>query len=178
MASIALWARSSRTTTSNFTFGTAAANTTVNVSSGANLTLATLQGANNLSAVTVYNQTGGTVTVGVFGTAESAYAANSGSGYFNLSGGSVTVHSRFTSALNGGGGGKGVARVGGGVGSAALTAGELLAVSRGTGTIGEMTVLPNGSITFDGTGGNNMLKFLRSLFLNTAVSPVPKGTHS
>ncbi len=144
-------------TTSNFTFGTAAATTTVNVSSGANLTLATLQGANNLSAATVYNQTGGTVNVGVFGTAESAYAASSGSGYFSLSGGSVTVHSRFTAALNGSGGGKGVARVGGGAGSAALTVGELLAVTRGVGAIGELTVLPNGTTTFDGTGANNML---------------------
>ena len=145
-------------TTSNLTYGTAATTATVNVSSGANLTLATLQGANNLSAVSVYNQTGGSVVVGAPGsTAESAYAASSGSGYFNLSGGSVTVHSRFTAALNGTGGGKGVARVGGGAGSATLTVGELLAVTRGPGAIGELTVLPNGTTTFDGTGANNML---------------------
>ena len=165
-------------TTSTLTFGTAAATTGVNVSSGANLTLATLQGANNLSAATVYSQTGGTVIVAAPGsTAESAYAASSGSGYFNLSGGSVTVHSRFTAALNGTGGGKGVARVGGGAGSAALTVGELLAVTRGVGSIGELTVLPNGTTTFDGTGANNML-LLGANASQAALLNIAGGTFS
>ncbi|MCU0782147.1 MAG: autotransporter-associated beta strand repeat-containing protein, partial [Akkermansiaceae bacterium] len=154
-------------------FGTAAATTTVNVSGSAALTLAALQGANNTSAVSVYNQSGGSVTVGVpRSTAESAYAANSGYGYFNLSGGSVLVNSRFTAASNGGGGGKGVARIGGGAGSASLTAGDLLAVSRGAGSIGELTVLPNGAVTFTGTGTVNMLihgnNTLGTGFLNIA----------
>jgi autotransporter-associated beta strand protein len=144
--------------TSGFTFGTAAATTAVTVTTGADLTLSTLQGANNTAAATAYRQTGGTVTVGSPGSvAESGYAANAGYGFLELSGGNMLFNSRFTVALNGTAGGKGITRVGGGAGAASLAVDDLLAVSRGGGSIGDLTVLPNGTVTLSGTGSTNML---------------------
>jgi autotransporter-associated beta strand protein len=90
-------------------------------------------------------------------TAESAYVASSGYGFWEQTGGSVTVNSRFTVASTGAGGGKGVTRIGGGAELATFTAGDILAVSRGSGSIGELTVLPNANVTFLGTGTTNML---------------------
>ncbi len=146
------------TSTTSLTYGTTAGLSTVNVSSGADLTLVALLGANNTSAVSVYQQTGGSVTLSTPGSiAENGYAANSGYGFMNLTGGSYTVNSRFTVALNGAGGGKGVTRVGGGAGTATLAAGDVLSMSRGSGSVGEMTVLANGTVTFNATGAINML---------------------
>lgn len=146
------------TATSNFTYGTAAATTNVSVLDGASMTLAALQGGNNAAAVSVYRQSGGTVTVGVpQSAAESAYATTLGYGYFEQTGGNVTVHSRMTVASNTTGGSRGVMRIGGGASVASMTVGELFAISRGATNIGELTLLPNSNVTFQGTGANNFL---------------------
>ena len=145
------------TGTTNLTYGTTAGLATVNLSGSAAVTVAALQGANNTGAVSILNQSAGAVTVNTLGTGESAYTASSGYGMLNLTGGSQTVNTRYTTATNGAGGGKGVARIGGGAGPATLTASDILAVSRGAGSVGEMTVLANGSVNFIGTGTFNML---------------------
>ena len=148
---------SGSTSSTNLTYGTTAGLATVNVTGGAGITVGALQGANSASAVSVYNQTGGSVTVNTTGTSESVFVASQGYGIMNFSGGGCTVNTRYTVATNGTGGGKGVSRIGGGPSPATLTVSDLLAVSRGSASVGEMTVLPNGTVTYIGTGTNNLL---------------------
>ncbi|MFM7181417.1 MAG: beta strand repeat-containing protein, partial [Verrucomicrobiales bacterium] len=147
---------SGNTGTTNLSlFGSPSGIATVNVSTGANITLAAMPSGTTASAVSVYNQTGGSVTVGTAGSAEAVTLANAGYGYMGISGGSYSVLSRLS--VENGNPGQGVLRVGGGAGAATFSVGDLLALGRGASGTGELTVLPNGSVTFNGTGTQNFL---------------------
>jgi autotransporter-associated beta strand protein len=134
------------TTASTLTYGTVAGLSTVNVSG--NITQFNMQGANIANAVSIYNQTAGTVTLSP-GTGNIQYASNvaGGYGYMNLTGGTLKANQRFIIAN----GGTAVARVSG-TASIDHTNAEFFMVTQ-NGSVGELTVLSGGSV--DHTGSSN-----------------------
>jgi len=132
------------TTTSTLTYGTVAGLSTVNVSG--NMTLFTMQGASAAGAVSVYNQTAGTVAISP-GTTNVQYVSNNATGYgfMNLTGGTIDANNRFIIAN----GGSAVARVSG-TATIDHTNAEYFMVTQ-NGSLGELTVLSGGSVNHTGS---------------------------
>lgn len=128
-------------TTTTLAYGNSAGNTIVNVSNDINAFIFT--GANNLAAVSVYNQTAGTVTINPPNT-DLQYVAANGYGYFNLTGGTLRDTFRFDVTQPTNATATGVAFIGGS-GTLNNNNGDWMIIAYNG--LGELTVAPGGSLT-------------------------------
>ena len=162
-------------------FGGSAGNSVVNVSN--NITdYYTFTGANNAGAVSVYNQTAGTVnfTTTATGNATNVLATN-GYGYMNITGGSLVAKGRF--GPSNGATGTGVIYLGTG-GTLDHTGGEWFLMSyapSGNGGLSQVTVASGGSLLHAGASSNFGLNMDRTngyAVLNIAGGLVTTSTRT
>jgi autotransporter-associated beta strand protein len=129
------------TTASTFAYGATAGNTIVNLSG--NLTAFITTGANIAGAVSVFNQTAGSVTIVPTNGADTQWVANTGGyGYLNITGGTFNT-ARFD--IVGAASATGVVYIGG-TGTLNNNTGDFFLFMRTNGT-GQMTVGPGGTFT-------------------------------
>ena len=135
-------------TSSLLTSGNLTDTSVINVSG--NVTASSLYMGTALGAVSVYNQTAGTVTMGlVTDTNTNNAVSGAGYGYFNLTGGTfVQAGTRFN--INSANGGIGVVYVGG-AGTLNLTGSTYVLIGyNGTNAAGALTIGPGGTVIRDG----------------------------